>query len=157
MNLTVVAVYAPTLGAAEEAMDSFNDDLQDAVDRVPERDMPIIAGDWSARRDEIGIHAKGAACVASLRAIAPHYQCLHTDILEGSNGPACYMEIVLSAHRNPGGFERSSMLYGDRPSCAKVVQLADLTLVPRNHEHQARRFPGRRSQMCSSYCCHFRC
>ncbi len=48
MNLTVVAIYAPTLDAAEEAKDSFYD-LQDAVDRVPAGDMLIVAGDWNAR------------------------------------------------------------------------------------------------------------
>ncbi len=35
VNLTVVAVYAPTLDAAEEAKDSFYDDLQHAVNRAP--------------------------------------------------------------------------------------------------------------------------
>ncbi len=35
VNLTVIAVYAPTLDAAEETKDSFCDDLQDAVGRVP--------------------------------------------------------------------------------------------------------------------------
>ncbi len=49
MNLTVVAVYAPTLGAADEAKDSFYDDLQDAVGRVPAGDMLIVAGEWNAR------------------------------------------------------------------------------------------------------------
>ncbi len=49
VNLTVVSVYAPTLDAAEEAKDSFYDDLQDAVDRVPAGDMLIVAGDWNAR------------------------------------------------------------------------------------------------------------
>ncbi len=49
VNLIVVAVYAPTLDAAEEAKGSFYDDLQDAVDRVPAGDMLIVAGDWNAR------------------------------------------------------------------------------------------------------------
>ncbi len=43
MNLAVVAVYATTLDAAEE--DSFYDDIQGAVDRVPAGDMLIVAGD----------------------------------------------------------------------------------------------------------------
>ncbi len=42
VNLTVVAVYAPTLNAAEEAKDSFYDDLQDAVDRVPVYAIPTL-------------------------------------------------------------------------------------------------------------------
>ncbi len=43
VSLTVVAVYAPTLDATEEA--------KDAVDRVPAGDMLIVAGDWNARPD----------------------------------------------------------------------------------------------------------
>ncbi len=34
MNLTVIAVYASTLDAAEETKYSFYDDLQGAVDRI---------------------------------------------------------------------------------------------------------------------------
>ncbi len=34
VNLAVIAVYGPTLGAEEEAKDSFYDDLQDAVNSV---------------------------------------------------------------------------------------------------------------------------
>ncbi len=49
VNLTVVAAYAPTLDAAEEANDSLYDYLQDAVDRVTAGDMLIVAGDWNAR------------------------------------------------------------------------------------------------------------
>ncbi len=49
VNLTVVAVYAPTLDAAEETKDSFYDDLQDAVSRVPRGDMPRVAVDGNAR------------------------------------------------------------------------------------------------------------
>ncbi len=49
MNLTVIAVYAPTLDAAEEVKDSFYDDLQDSVNRVPGGDMLIVAGDWNTR------------------------------------------------------------------------------------------------------------
>ncbi len=34
VNLTIIAVYASTLDAAEETKYSFYDDLQDAVDRI---------------------------------------------------------------------------------------------------------------------------
>ncbi len=44
VNLTVIAVYAPTLDATEETKDSFYDDLQDAVGRVPAGDTLIVAG-----------------------------------------------------------------------------------------------------------------
>ncbi len=49
VNLTVIAVYAPTLGAVLGANDSFDDDFQDAVGRGPAGDMLIVAGDWNAR------------------------------------------------------------------------------------------------------------
>ncbi len=49
MNLTVIAGYALTLDAAEETKDSFYDDLQDAVGRVPAGNMLIVAGDWNTR------------------------------------------------------------------------------------------------------------
>ncbi len=52
----------------------------------------------------------------------PNCQCLHIDILEGSNVPVCYLEIFLTAQ--------------------KLVQLANLTLVQLNREGQARRLPG---------------
>ncbi len=55
MNLTVVAVYAPTLDATREAKDSFHDDLQDAVDRVPTGDVPIVAEDWNVRPGPVDI------------------------------------------------------------------------------------------------------
>ncbi len=38
----------PTLDAAEEAKDAFNDALQDAVDRVLAGDMLIVGGGWNA-------------------------------------------------------------------------------------------------------------
>ncbi len=67
MNLTVIAVYVPTLDAAEKARDAFYDD---AVGRVPARDMLIVAGDWNARpgpvdsatRHVLGRFAVGTRC-----------------------------------------------------------------------------------------------
>ncbi len=44
-NLTVIAVYAPTLNAEEEAKDSFYGNLQDVVNSVTAGDMLIVAGD----------------------------------------------------------------------------------------------------------------
>ncbi len=45
LKLIIIAVYAPTLDAEENAKDSFYDDVQDAVDSVPAGDMLIVAGD----------------------------------------------------------------------------------------------------------------
>ncbi len=44
VNLTVVAVYAPTRDAAEETKDSFYDYLQDAIGRFPIGGMLIVTG-----------------------------------------------------------------------------------------------------------------
>ena len=49
VNLTVIAVYAPTLPSDDVAKDEFYDALQNVVNTVPRRDMLIIAGDWNAR------------------------------------------------------------------------------------------------------------
>ncbi len=68
MNLTIIAVYALTLDAAKEAKNSFYDDLQDAVDRVPAGDMLIVAGDWNPRPDPVGIstgHTQGKFAVGT--------------------------------------------------------------------------------------------
>ncbi len=70
-NLTVIAVYVPTLDAGEKTNDSFYDDLQDAVDRVPTGHMLIVAGDWNARPGAVdpatwhilGKFAVGTRCV----------------------------------------------------------------------------------------------
>ncbi len=68
MNLTVVTVYAPTLHAAEEARDSFNDEIQDIVGRVPTGEMLIVAGDWKARpgpMDKAARHILGKVSVGT--------------------------------------------------------------------------------------------
>ncbi len=66
----------------------------------------------------------------------------HLDFRKTSNIDIGVPGLSVLAHRHPGEFERSSRLHGDRPSCIRVVQHADLTLVPLSQEEQARRFPG---------------
>ncbi len=53
VNLTVVAVFVPTLDAAEELKESFYDDLQETIDSAPSGDMLIVAGDWDTRPDPV--------------------------------------------------------------------------------------------------------
>ncbi len=62
VNLTVVAVYAPTLDAAEGAKDSFYADIQDAVDRVPAGDMLFVTGDWNARPGPVDMATRHILC-----------------------------------------------------------------------------------------------
>ncbi len=52
VNLAVVAVYAQMLDAAEEASDSFYDNLQ--LNRVPARGMLIVVGNWNAIPSPVG-------------------------------------------------------------------------------------------------------
>ncbi len=47
--------YAQALDGEEEVKDSFCDGLQDAVDRVFTGDMQIVAGDWNARPNPVGM------------------------------------------------------------------------------------------------------
>jgi len=49
VNVTVVAVYAPTLQADTLVVDDFYKELQSVVRSVPRRDVLIVAGDWNAR------------------------------------------------------------------------------------------------------------
>ena len=48
-NLTVIAIYAPTLNSDAETVADFYEQLQNVTNNVPRRDMLIIAGDWNAR------------------------------------------------------------------------------------------------------------
>ncbi len=48
-NITIIAVYAPTLDAADDIKNDFYADLQDAVDETPASDILVVAGDWNAR------------------------------------------------------------------------------------------------------------
>ena len=47
--MSVVAVYAPTADAADNDKDSFYDQLQLTIDKIPLGDMLIVAGDWNAK------------------------------------------------------------------------------------------------------------
>ncbi len=62
VNLTVIAVYAPTLDAAKETKDSFYDDLQNAVDRVPAGDMLTVTGDWNAKPGPVDPATRHVSC-----------------------------------------------------------------------------------------------
>ena len=46
---TVVQVYAPTSNAEEAELEQFYEDLQDFVERTPQKDVLFIIGDWNAK------------------------------------------------------------------------------------------------------------
>ena len=61
-NMTVVAVYAPTLNSDDTVKDDFYAQLQATIDRTPQRDLMLVAGDWNARTgpsDEFTQHIIG--------------------------------------------------------------------------------------------------
>ena len=47
--LHLVSVYAPTFRAPQQVKDDFFEDVQRVIDKVPERDILMIVGDWNAR------------------------------------------------------------------------------------------------------------
>ena len=69
-NMTVVAVYAPTLNSDDTVKYDFYAQLQAVMDRTPQRDLMLIAGDWNARtgpadestRHILGKYALGQRC-----------------------------------------------------------------------------------------------
>ena len=48
-NISIVAVYAPTLPSDSAVKDDFYDLLQSTIDRIPRQDILFVAGDWNAR------------------------------------------------------------------------------------------------------------
>ncbi len=75
-RLTATTAYAPKLDAAEDAKDSFYNDLQDTVDRVPAGDILIDAGDWNTRPDPVDMATRHI-----LRKIALGTRCANSDRL----------------------------------------------------------------------------
>ena len=48
-NITIVSIYAPTLPSENSVKDLFYGELQETIDKVPNSDFLIVAGDWNAR------------------------------------------------------------------------------------------------------------
>jgi hypothetical protein len=48
-NLTVINVYAPTSEASMDDIETFYDNLEEAVANTPKKDILIITGDWNAK------------------------------------------------------------------------------------------------------------
>ncbi|BHF85811.1 hypothetical protein SprV_1002898400 [Sparganum proliferum] len=48
-NISIVAVYAPTSAAEQRDKEEFYSQLQALFDRLPRRDLLIVAGDWNGR------------------------------------------------------------------------------------------------------------
>ena len=48
-NITVIQVYAPTSNAEEAEVERFYEDVQDALELTPKKDVLFIIGDWNAK------------------------------------------------------------------------------------------------------------
>nr|VZI36954.1 unnamed protein product [Spirometra erinaceieuropaei] len=48
-NISIVAVYSPTSAAEQRDKEAFYSQLQALVERLPRRDLLIVAGDWNGR------------------------------------------------------------------------------------------------------------
>uniref|UniRef100_A0A183TEK8 Endo/exonuclease/phosphatase domain-containing protein n=1 Tax=Schistocephalus solidus TaxID=70667 RepID=A0A183TEK8_SCHSO len=48
-NISIVSVYAPTSAAEQRDKETFYSQLQALVERLPRRDLLIVAGDWNGR------------------------------------------------------------------------------------------------------------
>nr|VZH89496.1 unnamed protein product [Spirometra erinaceieuropaei] len=48
-NISIVAVYSPTSAAQQRDKEAFYSQLQALVERLPRRDLLIVAGDWNGR------------------------------------------------------------------------------------------------------------
>ena len=48
-NITILQAYAPTGTAPDEDIDMFYEQLDDALEKIPARDMLVVMGDWNAK------------------------------------------------------------------------------------------------------------
>ena len=47
-NITVIQVYSPSSNTEEAEVEQFYEDLQDLLERTPQKDVLFIIGDWNA-------------------------------------------------------------------------------------------------------------
>ena len=48
-NIMVIQAYAPTSNAEEAEVEWFEEDLQDLLELIPQKDVLFIIGDWNAK------------------------------------------------------------------------------------------------------------
>ena len=48
-NITVIQVHAPTSNAEEAEVERFNEDLQDLLELIPQKDVLFIIWNWNAK------------------------------------------------------------------------------------------------------------
>ena len=60
-NITVIQGYAPTSNAEEAEVERVYEDLQDLLERTPQKDVLFIIGDWNAKvgsQETLGVTGK---------------------------------------------------------------------------------------------------
>ena len=60
-NIMVIQVYAPTSNAEEAEVEWFEEDLQDLLELIPQKDVPFIIGDWNTKvgsQETLGVTGK---------------------------------------------------------------------------------------------------
>ena len=48
-NITLVQAYGPTLDYDDNKIEEFYDQLQNAIDQTPKKDIHVVQGDWNAK------------------------------------------------------------------------------------------------------------
>ena len=48
-NITITQIYAPTSNTEEAEVEWFYEDLQDLLELTPQKDVPLIIGNWNAK------------------------------------------------------------------------------------------------------------
>ena len=48
-NITIIQVYALTSNAEEAEVEQFCEDLQNLLELTPQKDVPLIIGDWKTK------------------------------------------------------------------------------------------------------------
>ena len=49
----VIQAYTPTINAEEAEVEQFDEDLQDLLELIPQKDVLFIIGDWNAKANNI--------------------------------------------------------------------------------------------------------
>ena len=60
-NITVTQVYVPTSNADQAGVEWFDEDLQDLLELIPQKDALFIIRDWNAK---VGIQSRTLEWVA---------------------------------------------------------------------------------------------
>ena len=114
INLTIIQVYAPTPDASDENLESFYNTVQEALDKIPPRDLLVMMGDWNSKvgntdrkNSHIGIHGLGEQ---NERGVKLAEFCISNDLTIG-NTIFPHHPRRLYTWRSPGERTRNQIYY----------------------------------------------